>query len=78
MLLFNIFYLDASFENQSIKVIKMDLKKLCKFIDLKIDNFEKRTVKILLSRSNIFTSAIFDKNNREKYFSLLEKNKKIF
>jgi two-component system, OmpR family, sensor kinase len=70
------FYLDASFENQIIKD-KMDLKNYSNTIVLKIDNFEKENSEIFYyPRSNIFTSAIFDKNNKE-IFSLLE-NKNIF
>ena len=70
------FYLDASFENQSIKD-KMDLKNYSNTIILKIDNFKKENSEIFYyPRSNIFTSAIFDKNNKE-IFSLLE-NKNLF
>jgi two-component system, OmpR family, sensor kinase len=70
------FYLDASFENQVIKD-KMDLKNYSNTIVLKIDNFEKENSEIFYyPRSNIFTSAILDKNNKE-IFSLLE-NKNLF
>ena len=67
------FYLDASFENQSIKD-KMDLKNYANSIVSKIENFEKENSEVFYyPRSNIFSSAIFDKNNKE-IFSLL-KNK---
>lgn len=70
------FYLDASFENQSIKD-KMDLKNYANSIILKIENFEKENNEIFYyPRSNIFTSAIFDKNNKE-IFSLLQ-NKNLY
>lgn len=70
------FYLDASFENQSIKD-KMDLKNYANSVLTKIENFEKENTEIFhYPRSNIFTSGIFDKNN-EKIFSLLE-NEGIF
>jgi signal transduction histidine kinase len=65
------FYLDASFENQSIKD-KLDLKNYANSIITKIENFEKENSKVFhYPRSNIFTSAILDKNN-EKLFSLFE------
>lgn len=65
------FYLDASFENQSIKD-KMDLKNYANSVISKIENFEKENFEIFYyPRSNIFTSAIFDKNNKE-IFSLLK------
>jgi len=68
------FYLDASFENQSIKD-KMDLKNYATSIILKIENFEKENSEIFYyPRSNIFTSAIFDKNNSEIFSLLKTKN----
>jgi signal transduction histidine kinase len=68
------FYLDASFENQSIKD-KMDLKNYATSIILKIENFEKENSEIFYyPRSNIFTSAIFDKNNSEIFTLLKTKN----
>lgn len=70
------FYLDASFENQSIKD-KMDLKNYANSIVSKIENFEKENSEVFYyPRSNIFSSAIFDKNNKE-IFSLL-KNKNFY
>ena len=70
------FYLDASFENQSIKD-KMDLKNYANSIVSKIENFEKENSEVFYyPRSNIFSSAIFDKNNKE-IFSLL-KNKDFY
>ena len=71
------FYLDASFENQSIKD-KMDLKNYANSVVLKIESFEKENTEIFYyPRSNIFTSAILDKNNN-KIFSLLEGNDSFF
>ena len=71
------FYLDASFENQSIKD-KMDLKNYANSVVTKIESFEKENTEIFYyPRSNIFTSAILDKNNK-KLFSLLEENEIFF
>lgn len=70
------FYLDASFENQSIKD-KMDLKNYANLVATKMQNFEKENTQVFhYPRSNIFTSAILDKNNKE-LFSLLG-NENIF
>ena len=70
------FYLDASFENQSIKD-KMDLKNYANLVVSKIQDFEKENTQVFhYPRSNIFTSAILDKNNKE-LFSLLG-NENIF
>lgn len=70
------FYLDASFENQSIKD-KMDLKNYANLVVTKMQNFEKENTQVFhYPRSNIFTSAILDKNNKE-LFSLLG-NENIF
>jgi two-component system, OmpR family, sensor kinase len=70
------FYLDASFENQSIKD-KMDLKNYANLVATKMQNFEKENTQVFhYPRSNIFTSAILDKNNKE-FFSLLG-NENIF
>ena len=70
------FYLDASFENQSIKD-KMDLKNYANLVVSKMQDFEKENTQVFhYPRSNIFTSAILDKNNKE-LFSLLG-NENIF
>ena len=70
------FYLDASFENQAIKD-KMDLKNYANLVRTKMQNFEKENTQVFhYPRSNIFTSAILDKNNK-KIFSLLG-NEDIF
>ena len=70
------FYLDASFENQSIKD-KMDLKNYANLVVSKLQDFEKENTQVFhYPRSNIFTSAILDKNNKE-LFSLLG-NENIF
>jgi signal transduction histidine kinase len=71
------FYLDASFENQLIKD-KMDLKNYANSVVTKMENFERENTKVFhYPRSNIFTSAILNKNN-EKLFSLLENNDIFF
>lgn len=71
------FYLDASFENQSIKD-KMDLKNYANLVVTKIENFEKENTQVFhYPRSNIFTSEILDKNNK-KIFSLLENSDVYF
>ena len=71
------FYLDASFENQLIKD-KMDLKNYANSVVSKIESFEKENAEVFhYPRSNIFTSAILDKNNK-KIFSLLEGNDSFF
>jgi signal transduction histidine kinase len=70
------FYLDASFENQNIKD-KMNLKNYATSIISKINSFEKENTTVFyFPRSNIFTSAIFDKQNKV-IFSLLKKNNMI-
>ena len=59
------FYLDASYENKQIKD-KMDLKNYASLLISKIDSFEKENSEIFYyPRSNIFSSAIFDKNNKK-------------
>ena len=71
------FYLDASFENQSIKD-KMDLKNYANLVVTKMQNFEKENTQVFhYPRSNIFTSAILDKNNKE-LFSLLGNENTFF
>ena len=55
----------------------MDLKNYANSIVSKIENFEKENSEVFYyPRSNIFSSAIFDKNNKE-IFSLL-KNKNFY
>lgn len=67
------FYLDASFENQSIKD-KMDLKNHAFSVISKINSFEKENSSTFYyPRSNIYFSGIFDKNN-QVIFSLLKRN----
>lgn len=65
------FYLDASFENQTIKD-KIDLKNYANLVVTKIENFKKENSELFFyPRSNIFTSAIIDEKN-EVIFSLLK------
>ena len=71
------FYLDASFENQAIKD-KMDLRNYANLVVTKMQNFEKENTQVFhYPRSNIFTSAILDKNNKE-LFSLLRNENTFF
>ena len=71
------FYLDASFENQAIKD-KMDLRNYANLVVTKMQNFEKENTQVFhYPRSNIFTSAILDKNNKE-LFSLLGNENTFF
>ena len=70
------FYLDASFENQNIKD-KMNLKNYTTSIISKINSFEKENTTVFyFPRSNIFTSGIFDKQNKV-IFSLLKNDNMI-
>ena len=56
----------------------MDLKNYANSVVTKIESFEKENTEIFYyPRSNIFTSAILDKNNK-KLFSLLEENEIFF
>ncbi|PUE66226.1 sensor histidine kinase [Arcobacter lacus] len=65
------FYLDASFENQTIKD-KIDLKNYANLVVTKIENFKKENNELFFyPRSNIFTSAIIGEKN-EVIFSLLK------
>ena len=65
------FYLDASFENQTIKD-KIDLKNYANLVVTKIENFKKENSELFFyPRSNIFTSAIIGEKN-EVIFSLLK------
>ncbi|MFX4266328.1 sensor histidine kinase [Aliarcobacter butzleri] len=65
------FYLDASFENQTIKD-KIDLKNYANLVVTKIENFKKENSELFFyPRSNIFTSAIVGEKN-EVIFSLLK------
>ena len=71
------FYLDASFENQNIKD-KMNLKNYASSVISKIEAFEKENSTVFyFPRSNIFSSGIFDKDNRV-IFSLLKRNNTNF
>lgn len=70
------FYLDASFENQNIKD-KMMLKNYSSSIISKIRLFEGENSDFFYyPRSNIFTSGIFDEQNKP-IFSLLHSNEKL-
>ncbi|MBU3013546.1 HAMP domain-containing histidine kinase [Poseidonibacter lekithochrous] len=71
------FYLDASFENQNIKD-KMNLKNYASSVFSKIEDFEKENSTVFyFPRSNIYSSGIFDKENRV-IFSLLKNEKRSF
>jgi len=71
------FYLDASFENQNIKD-KMNLKNYASSVFSKIEDFEKENSTVFyFPRSNIYSSGIFDKENRV-VFSLLKNEKRSF
>jgi len=71
------FYLDASFENKNIKD-KLNLKNYASSVISKIDAFERENSNVFyFPRSNIFSSGIFDKNNRV-IFSLLKVQNRTF
>ena len=70
------FYLQASFENQKIKD-KMMLKNYENSVISKMQNFEQENSDIFYyPRSNIFTSAIFDHNDKT-LFSLFQAHQKF-
>jgi len=70
------FYLDASFENQNIKD-KLMLKNYSSSVISKMGQFEDENSNLFYyPRSNIFTSAIFDENNKP-IFSLFNANAKF-
>lgn len=70
------FYIDSSVENQKIKD-KLMLKDYANLVILKMKEFESENSDFFTyPRSNIFTSAIFNKND-EVLFSLFNENSNL-